>query len=168
MGGPVEDVLACPVLGHPARVHDQDVVGELGHHAEVVGDDDDRGAELLLQVGHQVEDLRLHGDIQGGGRLIGDQQLGVAAQRHGDHGTLAHAAGELMRVVVDAGLRVGDADPVQQLDRVFFGRLLAHLVVNQVSLGDLIAHGVVRVQGGQRILEDHRHLGAPQLAHPRR
>src|SRR5207237_10803862 len=95
VGGMVEDALSVPVLGHPARVHDQDVVVELGHHAEVVGDDDDRGAELLLQVGHQVEDLRLHGDIQGGGRRVGDQQLQVAAQRDGDHRALPHAAGDL-------------------------------------------------------------------------
>ena len=35
-------------------------------------------AELLLQVPDQVEDLRLHGHVERGGRLVGDQQLGVA------------------------------------------------------------------------------------------
>jgi hypothetical protein len=36
-----------PWLCHPARVHDQDVVGQLGDHAEIVGDDDDRGANSI-------------------------------------------------------------------------------------------------------------------------
>ena len=31
-----------------------------------------------LQVPHQVEDLRLHGHVERGRRLVGDEQLGVA------------------------------------------------------------------------------------------
>ena len=58
----------------------------------------DRGAELALQVEDQVEDLRLDGDVERGGRLVGDQHLRIAGERHGDHRALAHAAGELMRI----------------------------------------------------------------------
>ena len=50
----------------------------------------------------QVEDLRLHGDVEGGGGLVGEQQRGAAGQRHGDHDALAHAAGQLVRVLVEA------------------------------------------------------------------
>src|SRR3546814_17068634 len=46
--------------------------------------------------------LRLNGDIERGGRLVRQQQLRPAGQRHGDHHPLAHAAGELVRVVVQA------------------------------------------------------------------
>ena len=37
-------------------------------------------AELnsALQVADQVEDLRLHGHVERGGRLVGDEQLRVA------------------------------------------------------------------------------------------
>ena len=83
----------------------------------------------------------------------------VVDQRHRDHRALPHAAGELVRVVVDplAGLR--DADPVEHLDRARPGRLLAtRLVVDPVGLDDLVADRVVRVHRGQRVLEDHRHL----------
>ena len=81
-------------------------------------------AELnsLLQVLQQVEDLRLHGHVERGGRLVGDQQLRVVDQRHRDHRALAHAAGELVRVVVDAAVRLRDADPVEHLDRLARGR----------------------------------------------
>ena len=75
LAGARKIVLRGAVLDALAAVHDQDVVGQLGDDAEVVGDDDDRGAELLLQVADQVEDLRLHGDVERGGRLVGDQQL---------------------------------------------------------------------------------------------
>ena len=79
-------------LDDPAGVHHRHLVGHLGDHAEIVRDQDDRHAGLLLQVAQQVEDLRLHGDVERGGRLVGDQQVGLAGQRHGDHHALAHAA----------------------------------------------------------------------------
>jgi hypothetical protein len=49
-------------------------------------------ALAALQVVDQMQDLRLRGDVQRGGRFIGDQQGGFQGQRHGDHGALALAA----------------------------------------------------------------------------
>ena len=70
--------LAGAVLDRAAGVHDQDVVGHLGDDAEVVGDHDDRRVELALEVLEQVEDLRLHGHVESGRRLVGDEQLRVS------------------------------------------------------------------------------------------
>ena len=50
MFGRVEQRVRTPTLDRTAGVHHQDVVGHLGDHAQVVRDDDDRGAELLLQA----------------------------------------------------------------------------------------------------------------------
>jgi hypothetical protein len=55
------------------------------------------GAVLPLQLSHQLQHLRLHGDVERRRRLVGDQHLGAAGQRHGDHHPLAHAAGQLVR-----------------------------------------------------------------------
>ena len=41
---------------------------------------------------------------------------GIAGQRHRDHDALAHAAGELVRIFVDAPLRRGDVHAAQQFD----------------------------------------------------
>ncbi len=113
----VEDLVDGAVLDGAAAVHDHDLVGDLGHHAEVVGDGDDAALVPLLHLADDVDDLRLDGDVQRRGGLVGDEDVGVAADGHGDHGALAHAAGELERVLVDALLGVGDADPVEQLRR---------------------------------------------------
>ena len=56
-------------------VHDGDVVADVGDDAEVVADDDDRQAGVADQGPQQAEDLGLHGDVEGGGGLVGDQQL---------------------------------------------------------------------------------------------
>ena len=53
----------------------------------------------------QMDDLRLHGDVERRRRLVGDQQLGIAQQAHGDGDPLAHAAAELVRVLIRAAAR---------------------------------------------------------------
>ena len=102
MLGLVEDGLEVASLGDPAGVHDGDVVSRLGDHPKVVGDQDDGRPVRLLEVADQVEDLSLHRHVERGRRLVGDQDLGVEGERHGDHHPLSHAAGELVRVAVDS------------------------------------------------------------------
>ena len=121
MLGRREDRVGVGLLDDPAGVHDRDLVGHLGHHAEVVGDDDDGGVELALQPLDQLEDLRLDGHVERGRRLVGDQQLRVVGQRHRDHRALAHAARELVRVGVGALARLRDADQREHLDRAVPG-----------------------------------------------
>ena len=43
------------------------------------------GAGLARELLQQVEDLRLHRDVERRGRLVGDDQARLAGQRHGDH-----------------------------------------------------------------------------------
>ena len=104
-----EQFLDRCLLDLAAGIHHDDALRRLRHHAEIVGDEDYRGAELALQVEDEVEDLRLNGDVQRSGRLVGDQHLGIAGERHGDHGALAHAAGELVRIFLRPLFRLRDA-----------------------------------------------------------
>ena len=54
-------------------VHHQRAVGELGDHPEVVGDDQHaRAGDVACRLQH-LEDLRLHGDVQRGGRFVADE-----------------------------------------------------------------------------------------------
>ncbi len=62
-------------------------------------------AEAPAQVREQFENLRLHGDIERRGGLVGDEQGGAVDDGHGDHDALALASGELMRVVCASGAR---------------------------------------------------------------
>ncbi len=72
-------------------------MGDAGDDAEVVGDQHHAEAEIALELGQQAQDLGLHRDVERRGRLVGDQQLGFAHQRRGDHHALAQAARELVR-----------------------------------------------------------------------
>jgi hypothetical protein len=52
----------------------------------------------MHQPVQEIEDLRLHRDIERRRRLVGEQQGRPAQQRHGDHDALAHAAGEFVGI----------------------------------------------------------------------
>ena len=80
-------------LDDAAGIHHRDLVGAAGDDAEIVGDQDHRHVAALLLARQQVEDLRLHGDVERRRRLVGDQELGLAGKRDGDGHALAHAAG---------------------------------------------------------------------------
>ena len=97
-----------------AALHHVDAVGEAAHDAEIVGDEHDRHAEPLLQIGEQLEDLRLDRHVERGRRLVGDQHVGVVGERHGDHHALALAAGHLVRIGVDAALRIRECGRVPE------------------------------------------------------
>ena len=69
-----------------------------------------RHAEFALQVGEQMQDLRLDRDVERRRRLVGDDQRRAAHQRHRDHHALAQPAGELVRILA-RGARRGAVMP---------------------------------------------------------
>ena len=100
----------------------------------------------VLDLADELEDLGLDRDVEGRRRLVGDEQLRVARQRHRDHDPLAHAARHLVRVLLDPAFGVGDPDRLERLDRLVPGRLLRQALVEDDRLGDLVADGEHRVE----------------------
>ncbi len=113
----LEHVLRGALLADLAVAHHDDVVGDLAHHGQIVGDEQHRHLVLLLQRGDEVEDLLLDRHVERRRRLVGDQQLGLAGDRHRDHHPLLLAAGHLRWKRVDPVLGIGNADFLEQLDR---------------------------------------------------
>jgi hypothetical protein len=146
-------------------VHHRDPVGASGDHPQIVGDQDHRHAQALPQVVDQLQDLLLDGHVQGGGRLVGDEQLRLAGQRHRDHHPLAHPTGELVRVLADALLGLRHPHQVEHFRGPLQGLVVAGAPVQLDRLGDLLAHRHRGIQRGQRILEDHADLVAADVAH---
>ena len=101
-----------------AAVHDHHLVGALGGQAEVVGDQQHRRAQFRGHLVQVVQDLALHRHVQGRRRLVGDEQARLAGQADGDQRALAHAAGELVRVLLGPAGGVGQAGLGQDLGDV--------------------------------------------------
>ncbi len=128
-------------------------------------DHDHRTAELFLELLDQGEDLCLRRHVERGGRLVGDQQVRVVDQRHRDHHALAHAARELVGIVVEPAGRIRNADKLQHLERTLAGGLTARIAVDADRLGNLRPDGVDRIEARHRLLEDHRDAIAANAAH---
>ncbi len=95
-----------------------------GDHRQVVRDPDQRRAGLARELLHLVQDLALDRDVERGRRLVGDDEVGIVEQRDGDRDALAHAAGELMRIRLEALVGRRNADLHQRLARALARRRL--------------------------------------------
>ena len=175
-----EDVVQVARFDDLAAIHHHHVVGDVGDHPEIVGDHQQRHAQLGLQVLHEAQDLGLDGDVERGGRLVGDQQRRPADQRHRDHRPLAQAARQLERISAQRPLGIGEADHAQHVDRECIDLSAAELApvlaaeraarpgaVQLDRLADLVAHRVQCRQRGHRLLEDDGNLAAPDAPHGR-
>ena len=162
-----QDLLGRAHLHQLAPAQHGDAMGDLGDHAEIVGDEQHAGALAVLQLGDQLQDLGLGRDVERGGRLVGDQQHGIEHQRHGDHDALALAARELVRVGGVDALRFRQLHPGQDGDDLGLALGGVELGVGLQHLVDLQAAGHDRIERRHRLLEDHRHARAAQFAQPR-
>ena len=162
------DLVLLAQLGHPAEVHDADPVRDVPHDRQVVGDEDVGQAELVLQLLHQVDDLRLHRHVERRDRLVADEHLGVEGDAAGDADALPLAAGELVGVAVDV-LGV-EPDEVEQLLDPLAAPALGHdVVVDLERLTDDVADRHPGVERGVRVLEDDLDVAAhPAHLAPRR
>ena len=156
--GAGEELGGGGLLDHLAGVHHRHAVGHLVDHAHIVGDEDHPGV-LAVQLEHQLEDLGLDGDIEGGGGLVGDDELRLEDEAHGDHHALLHAAGELIGIAAHREGRVLDADLLEPGEGLGARAVLGDLrIVDAHGLDDLVANAHERGEGGHRVLEDDANL----------
>jgi hypothetical protein len=130
-----------------------------------VADPDQRRAGIARDRFHLGQDLRLDRDIERGGGFVRHDQLGTVQQRHGDGHALAHAAGEFMRVVVEARGGFRDADAREHGSGAVGRRAVGHAAMRLECERHLRADGQHRVQRGLRVLEDHGDAPAADGAH---
>ena len=74
MLGPLQHVVLGADLDQIPQAQHRDPVRDFGDNAEIVGDEQHTGAVSMLQVEHQLEDLRLRRDIERRRGLVCDQQ----------------------------------------------------------------------------------------------
>ena len=159
-----EDFFGASFFDNVPVVHHQDPVADIGHHRQVMGDEQQSGAAFSHGFLDQIQHLALHRHIQRRRRLIAQQQSRIIGQRHGQHGALPLAARKLMRIRSSGTFRIRQFDRGQQFNGTLarFG-LAAHALVRAHDLCDLLADLHERVQSGQRFLEDHGHVLAADL-----
>ncbi|MCY1431059.1 hypothetical protein D9M71_470200 [compost metagenome] len=88
----VEQSLAVGLFDDAAALHHAHPVSNALDQVEVMTDEQQGHPQARLQRLEQFENLQLHGDVQRRGRLVGNQQLRLVGQGHGNHYPLPLAA----------------------------------------------------------------------------
>ena len=86
------------LLDRLAAIHHQHVVRDVADHRQVVADEQIGQAELVLQVHHQVQHLRLDRNVERRDRFVGHHDPRPQHQRARDGDALALTAGEHVRI----------------------------------------------------------------------
>ena len=110
----LQDLQRRARLDDLALVHHDEVLGALCGEPQVMGNEEHGRAEFTREEPEVVEDLALHGHVEGRRRLVGDEQLRPGGEPDREQRTLPHATGKLVRVLLDASLRVRQARLAQQ------------------------------------------------------
>jgi hypothetical protein len=97
----------------------------------------------------------LKGHIQGRGRLIGNQQLWVTANGHGDHGPLLHAAGKFMGITVENTPIFSQSNQVQKFQGLLHGGFAVCAKMRDQGFGNLLADLIGRIQIFGGFLKNH-------------
>ena len=118
-----------------AVIEHGDPVGDLADAGHVVGDRQGSGAKLLDAAADQIVDDIGHDRIEAGGRLVEEDDLGLAGDCPGEADALLHAAREL------GGEQIGrlghETDAAQCLDGDLFGLGALDGVTGHQAEGDV-------------------------------
>ena len=159
----VEYLLGGALFDNLAFVHHGHVVGYLGDDAEVVGDEDDADMVPLLERPQQLEDGLLHGDIECGGRLVGNDEVGVADEGHGNHDTLLLPTADFVGIAGEYLFGPREHNLLKQVEHTLACLVAGHPLVGKEHLHDLVATTVDRVEAGHGFLEYHANAATADI-----
>ncbi len=164
--GPAEDGRGRAHLDDAPAVHHGEPAAHVPDDVKVVGDEEQRQVQALLEIHEEVDDLGLDGDIQRRHRLVGHQEPRPECQGPGQTDPLALAPAELVREAVRTpGV---EADEFEQLPHAGAPLVRRPQAVDDQPLLHDGAGPHARVERRVGILEDHLHLAAQRPGASRR
>ena len=96
-----KDLLRCPLFDDLPGIHDTDPVSDVGVHAHIVRDQDDRILEILLDRFKHLNHAALYDHIQCCGGLIANHDARFQQGGQCDGHALAHPSRQLVWVELE-------------------------------------------------------------------
>ncbi len=96
------DLIDRSTFHDPSAVEDDDSMGQVSYDGDVVTNKQVRQSFVLLKIPKKIEDLRLHGEVQGADGLVTDNEPRFNDHRSRDGNALTLSAG---KCAVDIGSR---------------------------------------------------------------
>ena len=166
MGGRVEQRCDIRLLDDLAGIEDADALAYFRDDAEIMRDEQQCRAVAALHLGDQPQYLLLHGNVERGRRLVGDDQLRFGGESRGDQHALAHAAGEFMRIALEHARRLANMHLFEEAERARLGGRGVEAEDADEPVGHLGFDALGRIERGQRVLRDQRGADADEAASP--
>ena len=101
MRGAREDLANRAVFDDATRVHDRDIIREVGYDGQVVRDVQRRDTVLTRERADRGEHVLLGRHVESSGRLVEDDHRWTTGERHGETDTLLLAARQLVRIALE-------------------------------------------------------------------
>src|SRR5690606_33280034 len=111
----------------------------------VMRDEQKTHLSFLLDLRQKIENLFLNGHIQRCCRLVTDQKIRIAGDRHGDHDTLALTTAEFVRVEIKTLFGMWNSYLDQKIQSFFQSLFLIKALMQTQSFCDLIGDRQNRV-----------------------
>lgn len=146
----VKDELCGAGFDKMAQIHDGDLGGDVSDHFEVVGDKEVGEAELFLEAKEEGGNLGLDGGVEGGERLVADEEVGLEGQGAGNGDALSLSAAKLVGIAFLGGS--GQVDLQEQLVDIDGSS------VDEGWFLDDFSDRHAGVEGAVGVLEDHLHF----------
>lgn len=112
-------------------------------------------AQLLLQIGEQIDHLGLGGDVEGADRFVADEELGLQRKRACDGDALALPTRELVGLTLQHVRTQSDLG--QEFHRALLSLVPGHRSVNGQRFPDDVGDALPGVERRVRILEHELH-----------
>src|SRR5690606_6750665 len=96
----LEYVLYGAGLHHSSEIHDDDSIGDMIDHTEVMADEQIGQVEALAQVHEEIDDLGLDGDVESRDAFVADEKLWPDGERTRDTDALTLTTGKLVRIAI--------------------------------------------------------------------
>src|ERR1017187_7926445 len=97
MDGVSVNLLGTGFLHQLAVIHDENAVADVFDHREIVSDKQVRELELFLKFLKQIDDLRLHADVECADWFVAHDKFWFHGERARDADALSLAAAEFVR-----------------------------------------------------------------------
>ena len=133
----VEHLVRQPGLDHFATLHDHQPMRKQARDADIVRHDQHRQMQCGRQRAQQIEQARLHRDVETGCRLVHEDEAWTGDEITRDLQTLLHAAGKSRWRIIDA--RRIDLD------------LSVVIVTHDLAVARIISHRIMVMRHGQVI-----------------
>ncbi|MDT4866202.1 hypothetical protein FQZ97_1010450 [compost metagenome] len=145
--------LSFAALDDLSALHYDDLVADVTDDRQVVGYEQVGEPELALQLGDQIEDLRLDRHVECGNRLIEDDDRRIEGEGPGDADPLALAAREFgWEAIVVLGI---EPDEFHQIAHPVLAVIAVSDVLDAERVADDRADAAFWIERAERVLENH-------------